>query len=74
MEDDQYLYQYDRQGNQTRWTSASGELDEQGDPIPGRSVRRHYYPNGLLLRRVATDPDLSDRRYTYGYNANRSLI
>jgi RHS repeat-associated protein len=74
VEDDQYLYQYDRQGNQTRWTSASGELDEQGDPIPGRSVRRHYYPNGLLLRRVATDPDLSDRRYTYGYNANRSLV
>ncbi|WP_270006592.1 polymorphic toxin-type HINT domain-containing protein [Solirubrobacter deserti] len=58
-----YTYDFDKRGLQVKW-------DAEGP----RSVTRHYYPNGQLLRRIATGDDTGPRRYSYGYNRNRSTI
>ncbi|MDA0178749.1 polymorphic toxin-type HINT domain-containing protein [Solirubrobacter phytolaccae] len=63
VQDGAYTYDYDKRGNQVQWDAAGP-----------RSVSRTYYPNGLLLRRVATGDSTGPRRYSYGYNANRAVI
>ena len=73
-------YEWDEQGNQTRWRS---EHASTGDS--GRDIRWTYWPNGLMRKRTAIktldpagqqdDPNpYSKRTYDYLYNKNRSLV
>ena len=61
-------YDYDRRGLQTLWKSSTS-----------REMQRIYFANGKLRERKAVVPAQGStpeklRRYTYRYNANRSLI
>ena len=58
-----FEFDYDKQGNQTAWTTS------------GRESRREHFPNGSLkmrtARKVGDDPEA--RTYRYAYDANRNV-
>lgn len=64
------LYEYDRNGQQTKWTRDTQIANE-----PPRVATRSYYPNGLLALRLANRTGVANslRGSAFYYNPNQSL-
>ena len=84
--DDELFYDYDRQGNQTRWCSNTGGsssgLCSNGngeEKQSTREVRRSFYPSGKLMQRCAVRKDESgdvteSRTYRHGYDERGDMV
>jgi RHS repeat-associated protein len=74
VDDQKVSYAYDEAGNQTAWKFTKADGTDAG-----RTVRRTYYPNGLLKRRTgiagpeSSAPPEKKTSHEYFYNPNRSL-